>query len=223
MNIKLKLLIGSILLLLLSPNIYAGNYTIPKTYNTGETLSASDLNTENTALKAAIDDNDSKVSTNSSNITINAGNISSNTTSISNIPAASELNYVNNNDGAACHILTSSVVNTTSTTISAPSSGFVFVTFSAYGYISHTQGTTSRIKTALSKTSATGTNEGFRLLSVTSSAATDIYYSSINTQQVYPVTSGSTNTYYVNSQMQLGASGSGRLCHFNLTAIFIPN
>jgi len=45
------------LLLTFSLTSFAGTYTIPKTYTSGDTLTASDLNNENTAIKTAVDDN----------------------------------------------------------------------------------------------------------------------------------------------------------------------
>lgn len=214
---KYSVIFTTIIILALSNQaVIAGSIANPSA--TGEILTATKMN----EIRDAVNDNDNRVDSNTSNISINSDNISSNTVDISNIPAASGLTFVNNNDGANCHILTNTSVNTAKTTIEAPSDGFVFVTFSAYSYISHTNGTADRMKLGLSDTSAVSVSEGVRLLNVTSSAPTDLYYESINTQQVYPVVSGSINTYYVNSEMQFGGNGTSRLCHYNLTAIFVP-
>ncbi|RDH82445.1 MAG: hypothetical protein DIZ80_09135 [endosymbiont of Galathealinum brachiosum] len=94
MNIKHKLLIGFIPLLFVSQNISAGDYTVPKTYVDGDSLIAADLNAENTNLKAAIDDNNSKATTNTSNITINDGAISTLQSSVTALEGAAAITII---------------------------------------------------------------------------------------------------------------------------------
>lgn len=94
MNIKYKLLISVIPLLLISQNISAGDYTVPKTYVSGDALNAADLNAENTSLKAAIDDNNAKATANTSNITINDGAISTLQSSVTVLESAPAITFV---------------------------------------------------------------------------------------------------------------------------------
>lgn len=53
---------------LISEFAYADPFTIPRTYTEGEVLSATDLNNDNNAIKAAVDDNDTRITSNSNAI-----------------------------------------------------------------------------------------------------------------------------------------------------------
>lgn len=77
-------------LLLFSSSLAAGPYTIPKTYGSGDPLLATELNADNTAIKTAVDDNDSRITTNTGNISTNATDITTNASDIATNAVDSE-------------------------------------------------------------------------------------------------------------------------------------
>lgn len=75
-TIRMSLVVSG---LILSASVLAGTVTIPNTFSSGDAAVAQEVNDNFSAVKAAVDDNDSSISTNTSNIGTNTSNIGANT------------------------------------------------------------------------------------------------------------------------------------------------
>ena len=117
----------------------------------------------------------------------------------------------------------SSVANIASITVTAPASGFVWVTYSAIATINHVNGLQSFVRFELSPLSTPFISGGtsFRHVGVPGTAASgNSYYFTVSTSQVYPVEAGDV-TIYLHADSSGG--GSNNLSRNNMHAIFIPN
>lgn len=68
---------------LVGTQAWAGSVTVPNTFVDGATASASEVNANFDAVKTAVNDNDSRITTNTTDINTNAANITDNTNAIS--------------------------------------------------------------------------------------------------------------------------------------------
>lgn len=68
---------------LVGTHTWAGSVTVPNTFVDGATASASEVNANFDAVKTAVDDNDSRITTNTTDINTNAANITANMNAIS--------------------------------------------------------------------------------------------------------------------------------------------
>jgi len=79
---------AAISILMLSTAIQAGTVTIPNTFSSGSAAVAQEVNDNFTAIKTAVDDNDSSINSNGGNISTNTTNITSNTADIAALQAS---------------------------------------------------------------------------------------------------------------------------------------
>lgn len=80
--LKISILIATSLW---ASQLLAGSVTIPNTFVSGAAASASEVNANFSAIKAEVDDNDSRITTNAGDINANAANIAANTNAIGSI------------------------------------------------------------------------------------------------------------------------------------------
>ena len=71
---------------IISSTVFAGDLTIPNTFNAGTRAVASEVNANFNAVETAVDDNDFRITTNSANIDINSTDITTNAADIVAIP-----------------------------------------------------------------------------------------------------------------------------------------
>ena len=70
-------------------NLMAGSITVPNTFVGGTPATASEVNANFSAIKSAVDDNDSRITTNAGDISANTSNITANTNAINSLGSLS--------------------------------------------------------------------------------------------------------------------------------------
>lgn len=200
---KLKTLSAiAVLLLAYNQSALAGTYTIPKTYANGDILTFTDLNAENTAIKAAVDGNDSDIASHAANA------------------SAHHFAPVVQTATASGISLGASYANVLTVTIIAPAAGNVIL--QANGMIQVVGKTSAGYFSAYAGISATsnGTpaagNFTRLYLGTDSIGSFEIPY---GVHAVLAVTAGSNTFYLVGTNN--GSSGSSSLYYNRLTAQFI--
>ena len=206
---KLRISIIGIVLnvLFIVPVAMGGDLTIPKSWVSGDTLTSTDLNSNFSAVEAAVDDNAADIVVNSDNITALENSKSAVAFDRTICTAGLFL-------GCSSDTLTTTASTVTSVTINAPTSGKVIMSFSGQYFISHTSGiqdlmcmTIGTSSTAVPFPDCDGIgfslisaiDASHRLIVVNSGQDTGSYYGAIHSQQIFTVAAGN-HTYYVRGQ-----------------------
>jgi len=178
---------------------YASSVTIPNTFISGTTISASQMNANFTAVKTAVDDNNSRIT----------------------VLEQKKTTIKYSQDNTCCSAVTAAVAHQ-SVSINATSSGNVVVSFTGYCGLNHITGQYTRIGYAISQTSGDVNSPSRGSIQVPSASPSDNYTFSLSTQQVFPVSTG-TATFYLNVQNTSTGAGAVQIGWGNLHAMFIPN
>ena len=179
---------------------YASSVTLRPPFTSGTTISSSEMNANFTAIKAAVDDNHSRITA-----------LEHNKTKI----AFSQ-------DNTCCSTVTATAKAHQSVSIDAPSSGNVVVSFTGICTLSHITGQHTSISYAISQTSGQTASPSRGAIQVPSPSPTGPYLFSLSAQQVFPVSAG-TATFYFNVDNTSTGAGGVTIGWGNLHALFIPN
>ena len=230
-----------IALSLYSFTVSAGTVTGLTSYTGGTTLNASDLNNDNTQIKSAVDDNNSKIGANTldidtnfinieantSDISINSDNISSNTVDISNIPVPAS---VKQTPGDIWLTLPTSATGLQSLTVTPPANGYLLVTATGSVSFSYTTGSgRGFICVDLSDTAddtggctpMAGSKSAYRSFIPDGFPTTSGFGSSYSLSELFSATEGTPVTFYISGYatgLDLAA-----LFHSTITVMFVPN
>ena len=226
----------SSLIALASISLLAYSDSITDSYATGDTLTADTLNN----IKSAVNDNDSNIISNTTNITTNDSNIGANATSIGDnfsditdhetrittlegsAATQQQLSGVEFDDSSSTIAVTSTESTVMSTEVTAPSDGYVIVSFSSAVYLTHVNGTrdTTRLWLSTDPSSEATFDETWRFFQVLAAdTISGIRWSSLHSQAVFQVTAG-VSTFY--ARADAGASGANYR-NTSMNAIFVPN
>lgn len=190
-------IVGVLLTVFATSPTWAGSLTIPNTFTSGTTARASEVNANFSAIETAVDDNDARITQNTAAI---PGIATANVTSSSTLP--------------------SSNTNVLSVTITAPDSGFVFVSASGMIQVSnHTTAGFSSVYVGVSNISATLSASDYTRLYLSSTVSNGSYEIPYAAHSVYPVSQG-VNTFYLVARED-GSTGTGVVYFNRLTAMFI--
>lgn len=200
----------------------AGQVTYPDdSYSSGDNLNASDLNTKFNAIKSAVNDNDSKSTLNSLNCsTTGEAPVWNSGWECSSTPVTTGMGY--SQDTTELYP-TSTPINVATTTITPPADGYALVLFSGYGYLSHTNGAQSNLRYVISQSNVPSlAGDGFRYVGLDGDLPNGLYYESLQTQWVYPVTANVAASFYVHSDSNKTGTGA-RIINHNLSVVFLPS
>jgi hypothetical protein len=168
-------------------------------FTSGTTISASQMNANFTAVKTAVDDNNSRIT----------------------VLEQRKTTVTYSQENTCCTDVTTPVAHQ-SVSINATSSGNVVVSFTGLCGLNHITGQYSSISFAISTVSGNINTASRSSIQVPSAAPTDYYTFSCSTQQVYSVSTGTT-TFYLNVDNTSSGAGAARIGWGNLHAIFISN
>lgn len=200
------------------PVAIGGDLTVTKTWSSGNTLTAQDLNNNFNDVEAAVNDNDSRITQNKS---------------------VSKVDRTICGSGSVCpsDTLTTTASTVTSVTINAPSSGKVIVSFSGQYNISHANGAFNQFCVEIgTDPSAAPTpacnvtgqphfesiDASHRLVTIPENVSTNTYQGSIHSQQVFSVKNAGSHTYYLRGQSN-SAGTNIHLRQSNMIAYFIAD
>ena len=213
---------------------YSGQVGYPDdSYTAGDPLTAADLNLKFNEIKADVNDNDTRTGANETQLSNAATGCPANQSIRAiavdgTITCEIDTNTNTNHEGvdftnsSADIAVTSTPVTLLSVAVTAPVDGFVIVSFSSTARINHTSGTSEfmRLWLSTSPTAPNAFDETWRYHDVTSTAATDTYWVTQHSQNVYPVTAGTT-TFYARGDSNQATGTIYR--NSSIQAIFVPN
>jgi len=238
-------LVSSSILIFTSTCAVAGSVTGLTTFSANTTARASEVNDNFTAVKSAVDDNDSRINTNTSDISTNASDIGANasdiSTNVSNISGntadittnASAISTLQANSagvktaeaGGGVQI-TNSYAEYMSLSVTVPAAGNIIVFASGSVYLNVASASAQLIRVKVSDTSAdvseTPGIQFIRSPNVSATGAANVYPYSI--VKVFNVSASGTHTYYLNMWHQIGsATATAQTDDMTLTALYVPN
>lgn len=240
-----KNIIGVAAILMISSTASAGALTIPNTFTAGTPAVAADVNTNFSAIKTAVDDNDARINTvtasaatnasdvftNSRSIGLNSSDINANTTNIAgnatNITAlqSAKPGYARAVGGTSVFAgigLTGTGKAVVTLTMNAPASGFAVVTGRMMATIVHTLNTQNTYVLKISAIAGDVADDyDSSFVHVRAKQPTEIYAKMITATAVIPVVAGA-NIIYLNAASLVGGT-SGQINMAKLTAIYVPN
>ena len=156
----------------------------------------------------------------SSGTTISSSQVNANFTAVANQMPGIEFTSSNSWGGA----LTGSAQNIASLIVTAPTDGFVWVSFSAHCWITHTTGTNSALDIQISNSSTPAIDfltTSYRRKQIDPAAASGGYSDSCVTDRVFPVSAGDNN-FYLHAYRFTGA-GPDYIGNYSMQAIFFPS
>ncbi len=152
------------------------------------------------------------------NTTISASQVNANFTAVANQMPGVEYSY----DGSYISVPGSDTV-ILSVDVTAPTDGYIAVSFSGIAKFNHTNGARDSIRATLSTTcpgAVEGSTVGFRYSSIPSAAPTGDYYNTIATNNVFAVSAGATTICLIAETFDALTVEIG---YPVLQAIFVPN
>lgn len=231
-------LVSSSILIFTSTCAVAGSVTGLTTFSANTTARASEVNDNFTAVKTAVDDNDSRINTNTSDIGANASDISTNASNISGNTAnittnASAISTLQANSagvktaeaGGGVQI-TNSYAEYMSLSVTVPAAGNIIVFASGSVYLNVASASAQLIRVKVSDTPAdvseTPGIQFIRSPNVSATGAANVYPFSI--VKVFSVSASGTHTYYLNMWHQVGsATATAQTDDMTFTALYVPN
>lgn len=180
----------------------ASSVSLPVTFSGGQTLTATDLNSNFSAVKTAVDDNAGRVA------------------ALENSRPGVEFT-----DGTSTSLPTDgSVVEVARTTVTAPAAGYVLVEASGYFAIGHVGGATSLARTSVSDSATPSiTFLGAAQHGMPSGAAGGTYKAPLSGSHVFSVASAGTYTFYLYADLfYIGSGGNATVYHPFLHAVYLP-
>ena len=217
---KYSVIFTTVIALALSSQLVTAG-SITDTYTAGDTLTAAKMDN----IKTAVNDNDT---TKQDRVTgtcvvgqsirvINAdGTVSCETDTDTNTNYEG-VDFASSSSDISVGSTASTVI---SVAVTAPTSGFVIVNFSSTVRVNHVSGTQDNVRLWLATSLTANTfDESWRFFRVFTSEANDTYWSSLHSQNVFPVNAGTT-TFYARGD---SSSNTGIFRNTSMNAIFVPN
>lgn len=178
--------------------VWGAAVTIPNSFSDGDVISASEMNANFAAVKAAVDANESAVA-------------SLQTAQ----PGAAQV--LGSTGSTSVDTTMGSVL---SLDVTAPATGYAVVTAAGEVALAHTSGTTTYINQIGIGPTATSLPTIDQVdIQMPSAAASGTYYQSFSVTRVFPVSAGTT-TFYLDAVK--GAGGTIYLNNMRMTAIYLP-
>jgi len=178
---------------------YASTVTIPNTFTSGTTISSTQMNANFTAVKTAVDDNDSRITT-----------------------IANAMSAVKSTGNAASHQITGTVSDVLSLTVTPPADGYMIVM--ANGSVEIDGLTAGAVQAKLFLTTTSGGTSAPEQAWVGNATAGSLSYDLIpySIVKVFPVTASVSETFYLTGYENAGATNANTyIFPFSLTALFV--
>ena len=209
--------LGRILMLaaLVPIALHATPVTIPNTFAGGNAISASEMNANFAAVKAAVDDNDARITSNTTSITNQDARIGS----ITHYNGTTCTNCLSIPSGLAASGTISSL------TVTPPSNGTIQLFFN--GWVNATPSGATNIDTQIAVSITTGT-----AVSIYNSGAFYSYETNLSATKIIPisssvwfsVTGGTSYTFNTNVQSGIAINTNAATTYTGkLTGIFLPD
>ena len=210
---------------------FAGEITYPvDSYDTGDTLTADDLNAKFNQIKSAVNDNNDKNTLN--DLSCTSGQVAKWNGTAWECVGAAGVEFAPDPPPTTPTDADNIPLDTDNYTIqsvsvSAPGPGYILVSFSTTYRLNHTNGTSDLIEIGISDTETTtiALLPSRRFVFLDSGFASGNFYGTIASDQVFEVSTGGTYTYHVLGRSDKAPPGSAS---FSVSrpatqAVFVPN